>query len=109
MGSIAAAGVKKPKNLCHIVLNNGSHDSVGGQPTIAPFINLPKIAHACGYVNIFHVKSKEELKTILAKEYNDLTFIEVKVKKGSRKDLSRPKTSPVENKMTFTKYIRSIQ
>jgi phosphonopyruvate decarboxylase len=109
MGSIAAIGVKKPRNLCHIVLNNGSHDSVGGQPTIAPFIDLPEIARACGYVNIYHVNTKEELKTILTKKNNNLTFIEVKVKKGSRKDLGRPKTPPVENKTAFMKYIRNTQ
>jgi phosphonopyruvate decarboxylase len=109
MGSFAAAGAKKPRNLCHIVLNNGAHDSVGGQPTIAPFVDLPEIAHACGYVNIFYVKTREELKTILTKKYNDLTFIEVKVKKGARKDLGRPKSTPVENKSALMKYIRSTQ
>jgi phosphonopyruvate decarboxylase len=107
MGALAAAGTKKPRNLCHIVLNNGAHDSVGGQPTIAPFVDLPEIARACGYVNIFHVKTKEELKTILTKKYSDLTFIEVKVKKGSRKNLGRPKTAPIENKAEFMNYIRS--
>jgi phosphonopyruvate decarboxylase len=109
LGSFAAAGTKKPHNLCHIVLNNGAHDSVGGQPTIAPSVDLPAIARACGYANVYQVKSKEELKNILAKTHNDLTFIEVRVKKGARKDLGRPKSTPVENKAAFMQYIRSTQ
>jgi phosphonopyruvate decarboxylase len=105
MGALAAIGTQKPHNYCHIVLNNGAHDSVGGQPTIAPFIDMPSIARACGYENVFQAKTKEELKKILAEKHDGLTFIEVKVKKGARKDLGRPKSTPIENKTAFMKYI----
>jgi len=105
MGSFAAIGTQKPCNYCHIVLNNGAHDSVGGQPTIAPFIDIPAIARACGYVHVYQAKTKEELKKILIEKHEGLTFIEVKVKKGSRKDLGRPKTTPQENKAAFMKFI----
>jgi len=105
MGSFAAIGTKKPRNCCHIVLNNGAHDSVGGQPTIAPFIDFPSIAHSCGYVKVYQVKTKKELKKILTKENKALTFIEIKIKKGARKDLGRPKSSPQENKEAFMKFI----
>ena len=101
LGAFAAIGTKKPNNFCHIVLNNGAHDSVGGQPTIAPFIDLPAIARACGYVNIHKAKTMQELQNILANKNEGLTFIEVMVKKGARKDLGRPKSSPVENKIAF--------
>jgi len=105
MGSFAATGTLKPHNLCHIVLNNAAHDSVGGQPTIAPFIDMRSVARACGYVHVYQAKTKEELKKILAEKLDGLTFIEVKVKKGSRKDLGRPKTTPQENKAAFMKFI----
>jgi phosphonopyruvate decarboxylase len=105
MGSFAAIGASKPRNFLHIVLNNGAHDSVGGQPTIAPFIDLPSVAQACGYTNVFHVKTKNDLKIILSEYHDDLTFIEVKVKKGAREDLGRPKSTPVENKKAFIEYI----
>jgi phosphonopyruvate decarboxylase len=106
MGALAAIGTQKPHNYCHIVLNNGAHDSVGGQHTIAPFIDIPDVAKACGYKKIYQVKTKDELKNILAKKHEGLTFIEVKVKKGARKDLGRPKTTPVENKTAFMKYLK---
>jgi phosphonopyruvate decarboxylase len=105
MGSFAAIGAQKPRNLCHIVLNNCAHDSVGGQPTIAPFIDMPAIARSCGYAKAYQAKTKEELKKILTEKQDGLMFIEVKVKKGSRKDLGRPKTTPRENKAAFMNYI----
>jgi phosphonopyruvate decarboxylase len=105
MGAFAAIGTQKPRNFYHIVLNNGAHDSVGGQPTIAPFIDMQSIACACGYKKVYQAKTKEELKKILTEKNDELTFIEVKVKKGSRKDLGRPKTTPRENKDAFMKYI----
>jgi len=105
MGSFAAIGTQKPRNYCHIVLNNGAHDSVGGQPTIAPFIDIPAIARACGYTKVYQARTKEELKNILAENHDGLTFIEVKVKKGARKDLGRPKSTPQENKEAFMKFI----
>jgi phosphonopyruvate decarboxylase len=105
MGALAAIGTQKPRNFCHIVLNNGAHDSVGGQPTIAPFIDMTAVARACGYIHVYQAKTKEELKNILAEKHEGLTFIEVKVKKGARKDLGRPKSTPVENKEAFMIYI----
>jgi phosphonopyruvate decarboxylase len=105
MGSLAAIGTQKPRNLCHIVLNNGAHDSVGGQPTIVPFIDMPAIARACGYTKVYQAETKEELKTILAEKHDELTFIEVKVKKGARKDLGRPKSTPIENKAALMKFL----
>jgi len=108
MGALAAIGVKKPRNFYHIVLNNGAHDSVGGQPTIAPFIDLPAIARACGYAYVFKVKTKDELKSILMEKNEGLTFIEVIVKKGARKDLGRPRSSPIENKAAFMDYIKKL-
>ena len=106
MGSLAAIGQQKPRNYCHIVLNNGAHDSVGGQPTIAPFIDIPAVARACGYTKVYQAKTKKELQKILAKKNEVLTFIEVKVKKGARKDLGRPKSAPQENKTAFMKFIK---
>jgi phosphonopyruvate decarboxylase len=109
MGALAAIGTLNPQNFCHIVLNNGAHDSVGGQPTVAPFIDMPAIARACGYTHIYQAKTKQELNKILSEEHDGLMFIEVKVKKGARKDLGRPKSTPVENKTMFMRYIRGIK
>jgi phosphonopyruvate decarboxylase len=108
MGALAAIGVKKTRNLRHIVLNNGAHDSVGGQPTIAPFVDLPSIARASGYQRVYAVTTKEELRRVCAEQQDALTFIEVRVRKGARKDLGRPKSTPQENKAELMSYIRGL-
>lgn len=107
MGGMATIGVEKPKNLIHIVLNNGAHDSVGGQPTVAREIDLCSIAASVGYKNIILVKTKEELEAVMQNPntYQELSFIEVLVKKGARKDLGRPKTTPIENKNAFMEFL----
>jgi phosphonopyruvate decarboxylase len=108
LGALAAIGVKNLGNLRHIVLNNGAHDSVGGQPTIAPCVDLPGIARACGYRRVYAVTTKEELRRVCAEQQDALTFIEVRVRKGARKDLGRPKSTPQENKAELMNYIRGL-
>jgi phosphonopyruvate decarboxylase len=108
MGTLAIIGVKKPRNLRHIVLNNGAHDSVGGQSTIALDIDLPGIARACGYVNVYLARTAVELRAALEANYDALTFIEVRVRKGARNDLGRPKSTPLENKVELMHYIRGF-
>lgn len=108
MGSMAIVANKAPKNYVHVVFNNGAHDSVGGQPTVGLKIDLPAVAKAVGYKAEYSVVNKEALNVILknVNSFEGPTLIEVKVKKGNRKDLGRPTTTPIQNKealMTFLK------
>jgi phosphonopyruvate decarboxylase len=107
MGGMAIIGTRRPKNLVHIVLNNGAHDSVGGQPTVGLKIDLCAAARACGYEQAACVSSESELKNVLQtlSPQNKTTFIEVRVKKGARKDLGRPKNTPQENKTAFMRFL----
>ena len=97
MGNMAIVGQSKCKNLTHIVLNNAAHDSVGGQPTVGGAIKLRAIAKACGYkvVHSLHC-STSDLKSSTSPK-----FLELRVAKGARKDLGRPKEKPQENKALF--------
>lgn len=110
MGSLAINGSTKLKNLKHIIINNGCHESVGGQPTVGNKISLPEIAKACGYKTILKAENKEQLEESLdtLKQKEEIVFLEIKVEKGSRKDLGRPKTTPIENKEAFMKYIQEM-
>lgn len=108
MGSMAIVANKAPKNYLHVVFNNGAHDSVGGQPTVGLKIDLPAVAKAVGYKATYSVDSKAELESVLAKvnSFESPVLLEIKVKKGNRKDLGRPTTTPIQNKealMTFLK------
>lgn len=108
MGSMAITASKSPSNYYHIVFNNGAHDSVGGQPTVGLKIKLKEIAINCGYVNAWSVSSEEELKNILPEflSAKGAVLLEVKVKKGNRKDIGRPTTTPIQNKESLMKFLR---
>jgi phosphonopyruvate decarboxylase len=104
-GSLAIIGSRKPRNFRHIVLNNGAHDSVGGQPTVGLQINIPSIALACGYKKALSVRNIDGLQIALTEIDKEKrcgpVLIEVCVCKGARTDLGRPDSSPIENKKIF--------
>ena len=94
-------------NFVHIVINNGAHESVGGQPTVGRKINLTKIAQGCGYTECYSASSLKELKraiTLISKLRGRL-FVEINVRQGSRGDLSRPKSSLKKYKMALQNFL----
>ena len=107
MGSMAIVANKAPKNYVHVVFNNGAHDSVGGQPTVGLKIDLPAVAKAVGYTNAFSVENKEDLLEALraVKMVEGPVLLQVCVKKGNRKDLGRPTTTPIQNKEALMDFL----
>lgn len=107
MGSMAIIGSKHPENYIHIIFNNGAHDSVGGQPTVGLQINIPEIAKALNYKKVFSIKDRMSLKEVLNKINNEKgpIMLEIQVKKGNRKDLGRPTTTPIQNKESLMKFL----
>ena len=108
MGSMAIVANKAPKNYVHVVFNNGAHDSVGGQPTVGLKIDLPAVAKAVGYTNAFSVENKEDLLEALraVKMVEGPVLLQVCVKKGNRKDLGRPTTTPIQNKEALMEFLQ---
>ncbi len=108
MGAMAVMGANKPKNLIHVVINNGAHETVGGMPTVASRIDLCAIAKACGYPHAVCVDSYDALDAALsaAKAHHCLCLIEVKCGLGARADLGRPTTTARENKEHFMSFLR---
>ncbi|XP_046397276.1 phosphonopyruvate decarboxylase-like [Ischnura elegans] len=113
MGALPVAGglTSLVPNFRHIVLNNGAHDSVGGQPTAASnfhSINLTQAALACGYKEVRLAVTKEE--AVEGVEWLQGTtgpaMLEIRVKKGGRKNLGRPTNTPVHTKEEFMKHLQ---
>lgn len=107
MGAMAVIGANAPKNLVHILINNESHETVGGLPTVATSVDMVGVANACKYPYAVSVDNFEDLdrELIKAKSRNELSFIEVKSSIGSRQNLGRPTTTPIENKINFMKFL----
>jgi len=108
LGALAIIGNSAVKKFIHVIINNGAHDSVGGQPTIGFSIDFVKIAKACGYAGAVSIDKKEEIIPVL-KTFNGDSgpyLIEIKVKKGARPDLGRPTTTPQKNKNDFMRKLK---
>lgn len=104
LGGFATVGTSAATGYLHVVLNNGAHDSVGGQPSAGFAIDLPGIARACGYevalgpVRVA-VAVTEQVRALQASRGPNL--LEVRVATGARPDLGRPAEAPVDNKRCF--------
>ena len=107
MGNMAITASMNCKNYVHIIFNNGAHDSVGGQPTVGLKIDLCGVAKAVGYKATYSVDNIEQLETILpeVKNAEGPVLLQVCVKKGNRKDLGRPTTTPVQNKEALMNFL----
>lgn len=109
MGGMAIVASKRPENYVHVVFNNGAHDSVGGQPTVGHAIDLPAIAKAVGYREARCVETRADLQCALKAMAGEQgpVLLEVRVRKGNRKDLGRPTTTPIENKEALMKQLEN--
>lgn len=106
MGSLATNGRYLPKNMIHIILNNGVNESVGGQISAGQIINLTEVAKACNYyVPSSCVTTKEELQTTILKikTMSALSFVDVHVRQGIRKDIPKLSINHIEMKEKLCK------
>jgi len=93
MGSLANIGYYAKKNYKHILLNNFSHESVGGQKTTSENLNFNQLAKGYGYKNYFKLYNKRNASKIIKRFLGSSgpSFLEVVIKPGSPKNLLRPK------------------
>ena len=89
MGALTMVSKLTVPNFMHVVLNNGAHESVGGQPSAGHLLDFTKIAEACGYETVGKpVTTEEELKEAVSrlKDCGRASFIDCRIHKGlSRK------------------------
>ena len=112
LGGISTIGNKRSqmKKLKHVVINNGAHDSVGGQPTAAFDSDLSAIAKSCGYSVLPVAKTEAEAKAgvVAMMAMEGPVLLEIRVKTGSRADLGRPKGTPEQNKTQLMERISNL-
>ncbi len=96
MGSMTTDVKAGAGNYIHVILNNGAHESVGGQPSAGYLADFTAIAKGCGYETIEGpVTNEEELKTALSVllTKNKPALLDVRIRKGLRADLPALKVS----------------
>lgn len=104
LGSLAVTANQPLPNLLHIVLNNGAHESVGGQPTAGYAANMTEIARAAGYATAASpaktaAELANELSTMIAKGWP--AFIETRIQKGMRSDAPKLLIDTLSAKVEF--------
>lgn len=90
MGAMTMVSKLHVPNYLHVVLNNGAHESVGGQPSAGHKVDFTKIAEACGYATVGKaVKTEAELidALIQLKDCGEAGFIDCRIHKGLRSKL----------------------
>lgn len=95
MGALATIGHEQPANMVHIVLDNGVHDSTGSQTTVSPSVDLPALAHACGYPRVRSATSLADLREAL-RGGPGLTFVHVRTRPRAVRELPRPELTPLQ-------------
>ena len=101
LGSLPVIGRRQPRNLIHVVINNGAHETVGGMPVCSGSLNIASLASAAGYRCVLTAASEPELDNALKEASvfrSGPVLLEVCCACGSRADLGRPTTTPVMNR-----------
>ena len=104
LGSIKTAGTFANKNFKYILLNNNSHDSVGGQNTHSNDVNFEKLSKSLGFKRFYSINNDKNLDNDIQNFLKDknLSFLEVKVSNSKIKKLPRP-TDLIKIKKLFMK------
>jgi phosphonopyruvate decarboxylase len=106
MGALATAGAYGPANLSHLLLDNGVHDSTGGQATVSPHVAFADVAAACGYASSLETDDLVRISAWL----NDppsggARFARLLIRAGTPEHLPRPSMTPVEVKTRLMQHI----
>lgn len=108
LGTLATIGAYAPDRLVHVILDNGVHDSTGGQATVSPVVDFVDAALACGYVwgcscdslNGFDRAFREAIDNC-----HGPALIHIRIKPGSLEKLGRPTVPPHEVARRFKAFL----
>ncbi len=107
LGAFATIGAYAPRNLVHLVLDNGTYDSTGGQMTVSASVDFARVAIACGYANGFSCDDlggfADALQRALAG--NGPHLIHMRIAPGSMEKLGRPTITPPEVARRFRAFL----
>lgn len=107
LGGLGIAAKNAKENFKYILINNGSHESVGGQPTIAFELNLTSILTGLGFSKVYEVSTLDDINVVFEDfDTTPKSVLIINVKQGSRENLGRPTSTPQQNKELFMTFIQ---
>ncbi len=108
LGTTATVGAHAPGNMIHVVLDNGVHDSTGGQATVSPNVDFAAVAQACGYLRAFRCDSEAGFARALEAAFAESprpVLIHALIAPGSRAGLGRPTIAPRDVARRFRSFL----
>ncbi len=107
LGALATIGAYQPPGLLHVLLDNGVHDSTGGQATVSPVVDFAGVALACGYAHAFTCDSAAGFEAAFAQALATTgpALLHVRIRPGSLKVLGRPTIAPHEVAQRFRAFL----
>lgn len=109
MGTLATIGHYQPSRLIHVILDNESYESTGGQFTVSSSVDFCTVASGCGYRQCYRADTRSDLQSAInsTKKANGPSLIHVKVSRDSKSDLGRPDVKPIDVKRRFMNFLQS--
>ena len=109
LGTFATIGACAPDNLIHVLLDNGVHDSTGGQATVSPIVDFASVATSCGYAQAFACDSLAGFETAFRTALHGAgpAMIHIRIAPGSIPNLGRPTMKPHEVARRFKAFLAS--
>ncbi|MEX3949145.1 phosphonopyruvate decarboxylase [Paraburkholderia sp. EG287B] len=114
MGVFATLGAYGPANLTHVLLDNGAHDSTGGQATVSGQVSFANVAAACGYADAAEGDDVAVLDSVLAAARErakgasgvaGTRFVRLTIRRGTPDGLPRPTITPPDVKTRLMRHI----
>jgi phosphonopyruvate decarboxylase len=107
LGTLATIGAYAPGNLVHLLLDNGVHDSTGGQATVSPHVDFAAVALACGYRLAASCDSLAGFNAAFAEALaaEGPVFVHMRIAPGSLEKLGRPTIKPHEVARRFRRFV----
>ncbi len=107
LGSLATIGARAPDNLVHVILDNGVHESTGGQATVSPNVDFAQVAIGCGYRSALRCDSADGFERALANALDapGPALVHVRIRPGTIDNLPRPTVKPTEVAERFKSFL----
>ncbi len=107
LGTLATIGAQAPANLAHVILDNGAHESTGGQATVSPNVDFAQVAIGCGYRSALRCDTPDGFERALAQaiEGPGPVLIHARIRPGTIDDLPRPTVKPPEVAQRFKAFL----
>ena len=107
LGALATVGAYRPRNMVHVVLDNGAYESTGSQPTVSPSVDFADTAISCGYAKAYRCNSLDGFESAMKDALSNPGphLVHMRITSGTMENLPRPSITPPEVARRFRNFL----